>query len=330
LHLLDGSRRFSTVTSMIVDDATYVNGVRQDASSPAQDGSFRWIGLLDPSRRELLDESDHFEFNDFALEDALTTHQRPKIDQFVEHTFIVVRTVAYDGPGRPLGMGDLCLFVTDSTIMSVRHGTAMPLATIRADLQSRPERLAKGPTAVVHEIIDRLVDQYVDVGDRIANDVRAIEDSVFDDDVPAVPQELYAVKRELIEFRRAVTPMLEPLTQLASGSVAHIDAAFRFDFSDVRDHLLRVLDQLEALDRIMDAALQANLALITVKQNEDMRKISAWAGMAAVPTMIAGIYGMNFENMPELSTEWGYFIVVGLMVGITISLHRLFRRNKWL
>jgi magnesium transporter len=318
------------VAGMIVDDATYLDGIRLDTSRPAGGGSFRWTGLLDPSRRELLDKVEHFRFNDFALEDAVTTHQRPKIDQFAEHTFIVVRTVAYVGPGRPLNIGDLCLFVTDSSIVSVRHGAAMPLATIRADLQSRPERLAKGPTAVVHEIIDRLVDQYIDVGDRIARDVRAIEDSVFDDDVPAVPQELYAVKRELIEFRRAVAPMLEPLTELASGSVAHVDSGFRFDFSDVRDHLLRVLDQVEALDRIMDAALQANLALITVKQNEDMRKISAWAGMAAVPTMIAGVYGMNFENMPELRSEWGYFVVVGLMAGITLSLHRLFRRNKWL
>jgi magnesium transporter len=206
----------------------------------------------------------------------------------------------------------------------------MPLATIRADLESRPERLAVGPSVILHEIVDRLVDQYLTVADRIAADVSDIEDSVFDYDIPAVPQAMYAVKRELIEFRRAAAPLLDPLTRLASGSISHVDERLRFDFSDVRDHLLRVLDQVDALDRILDAALQANLSLISVKQNADMRKISAWVGIAAVPTMIAGVYGMTFENIPELTTDWGYFVVLGLMTTICIGLYRAFRKNTWL
>jgi magnesium transporter len=288
------------------------------------------MGFVDPVRGELTDVEKHVRLNRFALEDALTTHQRPKIDQFAEHTFIVVRTIDYAGLGEPLRIGDLCIFLADNAIITVRHGDAMPLATIRADLESRPERLAIGSSVIVHEIVDRLVDQYITVVDRIAADVSNIEDSVFDDDIPAVPQEMYAVKRELIEFRRAAAPLLDPLTRLASGTVPHVDERLRFDFSDVRDHLLRVLDQVDALDRIMDAALQANLSLISVKQNEDMRKISAWVGIAAVPTMIAGIYGMNFENMPELTTEWGYFVVLGLMATVCTGLYRVFRKNKWL
>ncbi len=183
---------------------------------------------------------------------------------------------------------------------------------------------------ILHEIVDRLVDQYLTVADRIAADVSDIEDSVFDYDIPAVPQAMYAVKRELIEFRRAAAPLLDPLTRLASGSISHVDERLRFDFSDVRDHLLRVLDQVDALDRILDAALQANLSLISVKQNADMRKISAWVGIAAVPTMIAGVYGMTFENIPELTTDWGYFVVLGLMTTICIGLYRAFRKNTWL
>jgi magnesium transporter len=315
---------------MLVNSAVYVDGRRTDGAQRPTGQGFGWTGFLNPTQAELDSVRGLITLNEFAVEDALTTHQRPKIDRFAEHTFIVVRTIAYAGQGDPLDIGDLCMFVSADAIVTARHGNAMPLATIRADLESRPDRLAKGPTAVAHEIIDRLVDQYLEVGDRISQDVQRIEDSVFDDDLPADPQEMYAVKRELIEFRRAAAPLAGPLNELADGTVPHIDPAFRVQFSDVRDHLLRVLDQIDALDRIMDVALQANVSLIGVKQNEDMRKISAWVGIAAVPTMIAGIYGMNFENMPELSAEWGYFAVLGFMGGVAWGLHRLFRRNKWL
>jgi magnesium transporter len=206
----------------------------------------------------------------------------------------------------------------------------MPLSGIRESLESDPSRLAKGPTAVVHELVDRLVDRYLTVAQRIVADVGVIEDAVFDDDIPAKSHDMYRVKREIIELRRAVQPLLEPLTSLASGNVRHIDSSFKFNFSDVRDHFLKVTDEIDAMERVMDAALQANLALMAVKQNEDMRKISAWVGIAAVPTMIAGIYGMNFDNMPELTTRFGYFVVVSVMGVVCVTLFRAFRRNKWL
>lgn len=296
-----------------------MNGVRRAPGTAGQGEGFTWIGTLDPSRQELHDICARRSLNHFAIEDAVTTHQRPKIDEFDEHTFLVVRTISYASRGEPLDIGDLCIFLLGDAVITARHGEAMPLATIRRDLESRPERLAQGPTAVVHEIIDRLVDQYVTVADKVAADVRTIEDSVFDDEVPAAPQEMYAVKRELIEFRRAAAPLLEPLTRLANGKVRHVD-----------DALMQVLDQVDALDRIMEAALQANFALISVKQNEDMRKISAWVGIAAVPTMIAGVYGMNFDYMPETGAKWGYFVVVGGMGVISVLLYRSFKRNKWL
>jgi len=264
------------------------------------------------------------------LEDAVSHHQRPKIDNFADHCFMVLRTVDYRQLSRTLYVGDVCIFFSDKTVVTVRHGEAMPLTTIRADLESHPDRLAIGPTAVVHEILDRLVDQYVETSRHVANDVRRLEDEVFNDETPAPSREMYATKRELIDFRRAVVPLVGPLDLIISGQAKFVDPSFTFKFSDVRDHLLKVIDEIDSMERLIDAAIQANLALISVKQNSDMRKISAWVGIAAVPTMLAGIYGMNFENMPELQTKWGYFVVILVMVAACSGLFRMFRRNDWL
>jgi magnesium transporter len=315
---------------VLVDSAVYVDGVRSAFHDPDGTTGFSWVGIHDPTMLEMESYQHHFHFNDLALEDAVTAHQRPKLDHFDGHSFLVLKTVMFNGRGSPLTIGDVCVFFSDDSVVTVRHGDAMPLTTIRQDLESRPANLRRGPTAIVHEIVDRLVDQYVDVVHMIAGDVTAIEDSVFDDAVPAVPHDMYQVKRELIGFRRAVLPLLDPLTILASGAAQYVDPSFKFEFSDVRDHLLKVIDELDALEKTMDAAMQANLALISVKQNEDMRKISAWVGIAAVPTMLAGVYGMNFDNMPELGTRFGYFVVVGVMATACLTLYRLFRRNDWL
>jgi magnesium transporter len=313
-----------------VDEALYIDGVRHDGHDPSGTNGFSWVGVHDPTLRELISYQDHFHFNDLALEDAVSRQQRPKLDTFDGHSFLVLRTVAYNGRGHSLTIGDVCLFFSNNAVVTVRHGEAMPLTTIRRDLEANPTKLRRGPTAIVHELVDRLVDQYVEVVQRITEDVAIIEDSVFDDETPAPSHEMYQVKREPIEFRRAVQPLCEPITRLASGSAEHIDKSFKYEFSDIRDHLLKVVDEVDALEKIMDAALQANLALISVKQNEDMRRISAWVGIAAVPTMVAGIYGMNFDNMPELNSRFGYFIVLGAMAGVCLWLHRLFRRNNWL
>lgn len=315
---------------MLVDEAVYVKGVRHEGHDPEGTNGFSWVGILDPTWEELVDYQHHFHFNDLALEDAVSHHQRPKIDNFDDHCFLVMRTVGYRMETRTVFVGDVCAFFSDKTVVTVRHGEAMPLTTIRADLESRPERLEKGPTAVVHEILDRLVDQYVETSRMVGEDVRQLEDSVFNDETPAPAREMYATKRELIDFRRAVVPLVSPLDQIISGHAKFIDLTFKFQFSDVRDHLLKVIDEIDAMERVIDAAIQANLALISVKQNADMRKISSWVGIAAVPTMLAGIYGMNFENMPELQTRWGYFVVVGAMGIACAGLFRMFRRNDWL
>lgn len=315
---------------MLVDEAVYIEGLRHEGHDPDGTPGFSWVGILDPTEVELSDYEHHFHFNYLALEDAVARQQRPKLDSFDDHDFLVLKTVSYDLASREISIGDVCIFYSDRTVVTVRHGEAMPLKTIRADLEARPEKLRLGTSAVIHEILDRLVDQYVEMSNRICADVDDLEDVVFNASTSAPPHLLYTVKREVVDFRRAVLPLLDPLTHLASGSARFIDKQLRFQFSDVRDHLLKVIDLLDSTERVVDATLQASIALVSVQQNADMRRISAWVGIAAVPTMVAGVYGMNFENMPELQTRWGYYVVVVIMASTCGLLFRLFRRNKWL
>lgn len=315
---------------MLVDDAKYVAGRRSSDNSASGDESFTWIGLVDASEAELQKYQRRFHLNNLAIEDAASHEQRTKLDIYPEHLLLVLKTIANDLTTERIAVGDVAIFLGEEFILTVRHGNAIALRTIRADLENHPERLKGGPTAVLYEVVDRLVDQYVDVCAHIAKDVEEIEDMVFDDEKPASASRLYFVKRELIEFRRAIFPLVKPIELLAAGKVAHFNINSAPLFSDVRDHLLKVIEEVELMGELIEAALHANSSLIQVQQNTDMRKISAWIGIGAVPTMVAGIYGMNFDHMPELRWRYGYFIVVGLLVAVCGTLFRLFRKNEWL
>lgn len=315
---------------MLVDEAKYISGKRTSVGSASGDQSFSWIGLVDASEAELQKYQRRFHLHNLAIEDAASDEQRTKLDIYPEHLFLVLKTIAYDLNTERIVVGDIAIFLSPEFILTVRHGEAIALRSIRADLENHPERLVGGPTAVLHEIIDRLVDQYANVCARIAKDVEEIEDMVFDDEQPAAASQLYLVKRELIEFRRTIFPLIQPIELLAAGKVTHLNASLAPIFSDVRDHLLKVIDEVELMDELIDAALHANSSLIQVQQNTDMRKISAWIAIGAVPTMVAGIYGMNFDHMPELRWRYGYFVVLGLLVAVCATLFRLFRKNEWL
>lgn len=315
---------------MLVDAATYVDGVRLSALDTAHASGFSWVGLLDPSLAEIQKYQQTFSLNELAVEDALQGRQRPKLDVYPAHAFLLLKTVMFNSTISQIVVGDIGVFVNNKMVVIVRHGDAIPMRSIRADLEQHSERLGKGSTAVLHEVLDRLVDQYVDVAWNLQEEVERLEDLVFDDEVPAPSSWMYKVKKELLEFRRAVYPLVEPLNRLASSVVDHIDAEFAPLFADVRDHLMKVIDDVNTMSELMDAALDANLALIQVQQNADMRKISAWVGIGAVPTMVAGIYGMNFENLPELQWKYGYFVVLGVLVAVSGVLFRMFRKNDWL
>jgi magnesium transporter len=313
---------------VLVDSAVYINGVRSHEVEPGT--GFTWVGLLDPKVDEIHDYQQKFLLHSLAVEDAVMGRQRPKLDVYPRHSFLILKTVMFDTGTSRIVVGDIGVFINDKFVVIVRHGDAIPMRSIRADLETHPDRLKEGSTAVLHEVLDRLVDQYVEVAWNLQEDVESLEDMVFDDELPAPSARLYTVKRELLEFRRAVYPLIEPLNRLASSEVPHIDAQFAPQFADVRDHLMKVIDDVNTMNDLMEAALHANLALIQVQQNVDMRKISAWVGIGAVPTMVAGIYGMNFENLPELQWKYGYYVVLGVLGAVSAGLFRVFRRNNWL
>lgn len=315
---------------MLVDEATYLGGKRLHESCDNVEQAFTWIGLIDPTDTELKIYQNRFSLNPLAIEDALSIKQRPKLDHYHEHSVLILKTINYDTAIERLILGELTIMFSNIFILTVRHGDAMPLRSIRADLENHPQRLAGGTTAVLHELVDRLVDQYVTVCSHLTEDVNQIEDDVFDDDEPASAAKLYFVKRELIEFRRAIMPLLKPIELLAAGKALHVNPDSAPNFSDVRDHLLKVVDEVEKLNELIDAALHANVALVQTQQNADMRKISAYVGIGAVPTMVAGIYGMNFKYLPELEWRYGYFIVLGALAVVSALLYRLFRKNDWL
>ena len=315
---------------MLVDAATYVDGKRLSTFEPENSSGFSWIGLLDPKFEEIQEYQNQYSLHPLAVEDAIVGRQRPKLDVYGDHSFLILKTVMFNSDTSRIALGDIAIFVRKSCILIVRHGDAIPMRSIRADLERKPERLSEGSTAVLHEVLDRLVDQYIEVAWKLQEDVEQLEDIVFDDEIPAPSSRLYNVKRELLEFRRAVYPLIDPLNRLASSEVPHIDASFAPLFADVRDHLMKVIDDVNIMNELMEAALHANLALIQVQQNIDMRKISAWVGIGAVPTMVAGIYGMNFENLPELQWKYGYFMVLGALAVVSGALFRVFRKNDWL
>ena len=217
--------------------------------------------------------------------------------------------------------------------MTVRHGEGAALAAVRKRLEAEPAVLRHGPTAVLYAVSDAVVDHYLDVAGELQVDLEELEADVFaptGGNTSNTAERIYTAKRQVLEFRRASGPLAGPLARLTTGSVPFVNEHAQPFFRDVNDHLLRSNEQVEGLDRLLSDVLSAHLAQMGVRQNDDMRKISAWAAMAAVPTMIAGIYGMNFDHMPELSWTWSYPALIVLMAGFVAGLYRLFKRRGWL
>jgi magnesium transporter len=324
---------------VIVDCALYHHGVREVtpedfsdalATARSQDNAFIWVGLHDPTEAELAKVANEFKLHQLAVEDALNAHQRPKVEEYDDSLFIVLKTVRYDEENQQIDLGDVMLFVGDSFIVTVRHGQGRALGDIRKRLEHQPELLDCGPSAVVYAVTDRVVDDYTDIAFEVEQDIEEVEQQVFSPARSNVASRIYNLKREVIEFRHAVVPLVVPMTKLASGAIPHIHEKMRPFFRDVADHATRVSEQIESFDDLLSSVLQANLAQVGVQQNEDMRRISAWVAIAAVPTAIAGIYGMNFEYMPELGWRYGYPGAVLLIAVICAGLYRAFKRSGWL
>jgi magnesium transporter len=326
---------------VIVDQAIYRQGQRRpcgDLSDALEDlrggddpHAFLWIGLKNPTDAEFDLVNDELKLHPLAVEDAVKGNQRPKVELYDNTIFVVMKTLRYIEETSDIETGEVMLFVGDRFVVTVRRGEANPLAGVRHGLESSGDTLQHGAISVVHAVMDSIIDNYVSIDAELQKDLEEIEEAVFSGSQHASSSTIYQLKREVLEFRRAAVPLSAPLRMLHDGSRSPLpQKEVRLLFRDVADHLLAVIDHVESYDRLLTDILNAHLAQISVQQNGDMRKISAWVAIAAVPTMIAGIYGMNFENMPELRWHYGYFIVVAVMAIACLGLYRAFRKSGWL
>ena len=323
---------------MIVDVALYQDGRRVDGPSDIsdlvevakRDGGFVWLGLAEPTESEFNMVVGELNFHPLAIEDAINAKQRPKIEDYDGLTFFVIKTVFFDKARQAITTGELMCFISDHFIVIVRHGEGHPLTTVRHDLEQKPELLQLGPFAVLHAVADRIIDGYINIATALEEEVVGVENKVFSGKRKTFSQEIYFLKREIIEFKHAIEPLIIPLNKLISESIPLLPTDIRPFFRDTLDHLTQACDHATGLDSLITSVLQADLAHIQVQQNTDVRRISAWVALASGPTMIAGIYGMNFEHMPELGTKYGYFVILGVIVCLTGFLVRSFRKSGWL
>ncbi|MFF7974675.1 CorA family divalent cation transporter [Streptomyces sp. NPDC007905] len=336
----------SPLGSSVVNCVTYQDGVRMPECTDLADAvemvrksgeGFVWLGLHEPTDSEFAGIAELFDLHPLAVEDAVEAHQRPKLERYGETLFAVFKTVCYveheqlTATSEVVDTGEIMVFVGEDFVVTVRHGRHGSLGPLREELEADPRQLAKGPAAVLHAIADHVVDDYLTVTDAVQADIDQVETDVFSENgARADPGRIYQLKRELLELKRAVVPLGRPVEDLATRPIRVVDPEIQAYFRDVLDHLMRAKEQIAAFDELLNSILQAHLAQVTVAQNEDMRKITAWAAVIAVPTMVCGVYGMNFDHMPELHWRLGYPLVMGVMATACFTLYRGFRRNGWL
>lgn len=323
---------------MIVDCAHYRDGVRQnegpmpleEAAARRAEGDFVWVGLYEPSEEEMATVREHFALHELAVEDAHHAHQRPKLEDYEDLFFAVLRTARYDDQRERVDFGEIHMFVGPDYLIVVRHGEASELQTARRRLEARPDLLRLGPAAAVWAVLDKVVDDYRPVVEGLENDIDEVEEAVFALEAEPPTERTYFLKREVIEFHHAVGPLLSPLEALERGAFPRMEPALKTYFRDVNDHVKRVNETIAAQRELLTGILEANLALVSVRQNEVVQKISAWAAIIAVPTFIASVYGMNFDYMPELDWRVGYPAAVATMALVAAALYRFFKRVRWL
>jgi len=321
---------------MIVDCAAYEGGRRREGElslerageAASERGAFVWLGVVEPTEAEFQAIAAEFGLHELAVEDAVRAHQRPKVEEYDEFLHVVLKTARYVDPEEVIEVGEVSVFVAPSFVITVRHGD-FDLAPVRHRLERRPDLLEEGPGAVLYAIADHLVDRYLEAAHGFDEDVREVELQVFGEGQNPT-ERIYKLEREVLEFQAATVPLGEELEDLCRRDYAVIPEPLHEYFRDVEDHLRRVSTRIENFRQLLDSALEANLTQVSMQQNEDMRKISAWVAIAAVPTMVAGIYGMNFEHMPELEWRFGYPLVLGIVLTACLYLYWRFKRSGWL
>lgn len=342
----------------IVDNGIYVDGVRT-ANPRTLDETFElmharggmgWIGLYRPSESELQAVATEFGLHELAVEDALRGHQRPKVDRYGDHLFVVLRPARYLDAEEEVEFGEVHIFVGRDFVVTVRHAEAPDLGRVRARLEADPELLSHGPPAVLYAILDQVVDDYAPVLSGLENDIDEIESQLFVEDVDAT-QRIYGLSREVIDFQRAAQPLTDLVAALlqegprhADEPVVEVDAELQRRLRDVQDHTIRVAERAATFRAVLDNALTVESTIVARRQNDAMRRmteesirqgdqmkrISAWAAILFAPTLIGAIYGMNFRHMPELAWPAGYPLALGAMAALAGGLYLGFKRKGWL
>ena len=326
---------------MIVDCAVYTDGHRRPGGLRIEDAievacepsSFVWIGLHEPTPEEFESVRTELGLHELAVEDAVKAHQRPKLEVYDDDLFVVLKTARYDDLAEAVQFQELQVFIGDHYVVTVRHGAASALSEVRATIEQDLARIRFGPMAVLHAVMDRVVDDYAPVIEGLDNDMAEIEDSVFDPRRPRgfdPSERIFKLKREVLGFIRNTETFLDPLSELVEGELPGAHPELATYFRDVQDHLTRVVVSLHHARDLLSDALDANLAQVTTRQNDDMRAISAWVAIGGIPTVIGAVYGMNFEHMPELGTRHGYFVVLAVMALLCGLLYQRFKRIGWL
>lgn len=329
----------------IVDCAVYVGGVRQPGKYTYQAAirevrstgqGFVWLGLLSPDAHQMEALSQEFGIHELITEDATKGEQRPKLEEY-DHTLVLnLAAVQYlphetvTDVSEIVSTGEVMVVLGQDFVVTVRHGDFSELAGIRAQLERSPDRLVHGPATVMHAVADRMVDSYLEVAEEIRRDVEELESAVFAPRAAVDIEQIYLLKRELLELKHNIVPLARPLRRLSADHLALVPREIRHYFRDVQDHHAQAVAEVSVVDEQMTSLVGAAVAMVGVRQNTDMRRISAWVAIAAVPTMVAGVYGMNFENMPELDFRFGYYVVLAIMVAVCIGLFLIFRKNRWL
>jgi magnesium transporter len=339
--------------SRIVDSAVYVDGER--VASPgslaetytacrAAPNSMAWIGLYRPEPHEVASLAAEFRLHELAVEDAIVAHQRPKLERYDDTLFVVLRPARYIDHEEEVEFGEVHVFVGANFVLTVRHSEAPDFAAVRHRLESEPELLRLGPEAVLYAILDRVVDGYYPVVAGLENDIDEIESQVFNGD-PKVSRRIYELSREVSEFQRATQPLVAVMTALEAGFEKFaVDLELQRYLRDVQDHLIQVVERVDEFRALLRDILTVNATLVAQQQNEEMKnlalssnlqneevkKISAWAAILFAPTLIGTVYGMNFESMPELDWRFGYPVALVLMLATCLTLYAVFKHRDWL
>ena len=331
----------------VIDNGIYVNGRRVASPEPLDQtfealrefGGVAWLGLRDASEEELGIVASELDIHHLAVEDAVKGQQRSKIEEFGDTMSVVVRSATYHDDTETVQFSDIHVFVGESYVVTVCQATSPELASVRRRLEADPELLARGPWAILYGILDEIVDGYHPVVLGLENDIDEIEDDIFGEGVAtSLSQRMYELHREVIGFERAVHPLVDILGDLGAGGESHRhDIEVTRRFRDVHDHVLRIDERIDGFRFLLDNALTAHSTIVAQQQtqasfaqNEEIKRISAWAAILFAPSLIGTVYGMNFRHMPELSWVWGYPFALGLMAAFSTALYLVFRRLRWI